>query len=286
MTAWANGWPGALGLALLAGPAVAQDDVVLLNERAADERPTLLVVGSAHLANPGRDVVNVQIEDVLAEPRQAEIAEVVRQLAAFAPTHVAVEWPAEAQDALDARYRDYLDGRYELSRNETDQLGLRLAAEAGLDRVHAVDWSRDPPGGEALYHWPNYGNAHGQEALIAALFDPERSWSSPTLEGRSVAAFLLALNTPEERAASHRPYFDVARVGDEEAQVGANWVGSWYARNLRIFNHLVDIAARSEDRVVVIYGFGHAYLLNQFAEESGAFRRAEVADVITDADAP
>jgi len=32
--------------------------------------------------------------------------------------------------------------------------------------------------------------------------------------------------------------------------------------------------------VLVVYGYGHAYLLRQFAAESGAFRVVDVGDVL------
>ena len=99
-------------------------------------------------------------------------------------------------------------------------------------------------------------------------------------ESQSIGTWLLQLNRPEALLANHRNYFDWARVGDEERQPGANWVGAWYARNLRIFNNLLRMSDRSQDRILVIYGQGHAYLLRQFATESGAFRLIDVDSVL------
>jgi hypothetical protein len=39
---------------------------------------------------------------------------------------------------------------------------------------------------------------------------------------------------------------------------------------------------RQSDRILVIYGAGHAYLLRQFVGESGAFRLVDVAAVLHD----
>ena len=77
-------------IAAVSLPAGAQNDVRLLRDRAADQRPTLLVLGSGHLDNPGHDVVNTKVDDVLAPARQAEINKVVGQLASYRPTHIAV----------------------------------------------------------------------------------------------------------------------------------------------------------------------------------------------------
>jgi hypothetical protein len=56
----------------------------------AQGKPALVVLGSAHFSNPGRDNVNYQVEDVLSDRRQREIEVVVKELAAFHPTRIAV----------------------------------------------------------------------------------------------------------------------------------------------------------------------------------------------------
>ena len=57
----------------------------------APARAEVLVLGTYHMANPGRDIVNMQVDDVLAPKRQAEIAEVMAVLQKFRPTKIAVE---------------------------------------------------------------------------------------------------------------------------------------------------------------------------------------------------
>jgi hypothetical protein len=262
--------------------AAAQDDAKLLRERAADQRPTLLVLGTGHFDNPGRDVVNIKIDDVLAQARQAEISKVVEQLAAYRPTHIAVEWPLKDQAALDARYRDYREGRYQLSRAEDEQIGLRLAAKLNLARVYAVDWNEAPPGDDDDYDWVAYGKAHGQKAQVSALLDPKRAVDIIPLSTQPIGTWLLQLNRPEALAANHRNYFDWASIGDAEQQPGANWVGYWYGRNLRIFTNLVRLTDRPADRILAIYGQGHAYLLRQFSRESGAFHLMDADSVLQD----
>jgi hypothetical protein len=272
-------WCGCIVTALSL-PAVARDDTGLLRDRAADQRPTILVLGTSHFDNPGQDVVNTKVDDVLAPTRQAEIAAVVAQLAAYRPTHIAVEWPIKKQAALDARYRDYREGKYQLGRGEDEQIGLRLAAKLHLTRVYAVDWNEEPPGKDEDYDWVAYGQAHGQKAQVTALLDPKGVVGVVPLGKQTIGKWLLQLNAPETLAASHRNYFDWAAIGDAEHQPGANWVGQWYARNLRIFTNLVRATKGPQDRMLVVYGQGHAYLLRQFAVESGAFRVVDVDSVL------
>src|SRR5688572_4593917 len=185
-----------VGLAL-AFPAVAQ----------SERKPSLLIVGAPHFGNSGRDVVNVRVPDVLSPDRQREIEALVDRLAAFRPTRVAVEWPAEEQARLDQRYADYRAGRFQLTANERDQIGLRLAARLNLPRVDAVDWSGDLPGGEPLYDYPAWAEAHGRGdewRAWVARFQEEADASARLMACTPISAWVRSVNTPAYRLANHR----------------------------------------------------------------------------------
>ena len=230
-----------------------------------------MVVGMPHLANHGRDVINTKVDDVLAPQRQQEIEAIVEGLAAYRPTRIVVEYPVTRQAELDQRYAAYRAGRYALTRDETDQIGLRLAARLQLPRVHAADWNGMPPGDEASMDWDTYANRTGKAELVAAMRDPRRA-ELQDLADTPLTDLLARLNTTDALAARHRRYFDYAMLSDDADAPGANWLANWHGRNLRIFARLVRISDSPTDRVLVIYGAGHAPLLHQFAEQSGAFR--------------
>src|SRR5688572_29060863 len=101
-------------------------------------RVEVLVLGTYHMANPGRDIFNTQADDVLAPKRQAEIAQLIEVLKRFRPTKIAVERNA-GDERIRKDYAAYLAGTHQLTRNEIEQLGFRLAKELGHDTVHAVD---------------------------------------------------------------------------------------------------------------------------------------------------
>jgi hypothetical protein len=231
--------------------------------------PELLILGAPHFSNPGRDIANSRVDNVLTPERQREVEAVVERLAAYRPTRVAVEWPADEQARLDRRYADYRAGRYALSANETDQIGLRLAARLGLERVDAVDWMGEPPGADADYDFPAWAAANGRGAEWDAQVRAGQARAdalSALMRCTPVSSWLRRMNMTDYRRLDQRAYYDIASLGDP----GANWVGSWYARNLRILNALRRIA-RQGDRIVVVYGAGHGFLLDQQARESGAF---------------
>jgi uncharacterized protein DUF5694 len=63
--------------------------VALAQDNAAPEPARVMVLGSFHFSGGGADMINPEVDDYLAPARQAEIAAVLDQLAAFAPTRIA-----------------------------------------------------------------------------------------------------------------------------------------------------------------------------------------------------
>jgi hypothetical protein len=246
---------------------------VLLKDRPAALRPQIMVLGTVHLANHNRDIQNPQMDDDLTPARQAQIAAMVNALAQWKPTRIAVEWRHRDQAGMDKRYQDYRMGRYTLGRDEIDQIGLRLAKQLNLAKVDAVDIKDDPPGPQSDYDLETGAKAAHEESRLAAITAPAYARKIETvIRGHSVAGFLRVLNKPDALADLNRLYYDIAMMGPAEANNGANWVGGWHARNLKILTNLVRLDAAPDERILVIFGVGHAYLLNQFAEDSHAFR--------------
>lgn len=242
-----------LGLALLAGTAWSGDAT-------KDEAPVqVMVLGTFHMANPGQDIHNVQAVDVLTPERQAELAQISDALTAFRPTMVAVEWPG---DLVNERYAKYLQGTLEPSRNEVVQLGFRLAKQAGLERVHGIDVDGDFPY-QALQQWAEANSRASElQAMNAAI--AEHVSKVTELQQQGIAAALRYMNTPEEIAWGQGFYMDFLYFGAGDAQPGAELLRAWAGRNYWLCARLLQ-SVRPGDRVVVIYGAGHAYYLRRCA---------------------
>ena len=262
---------------LSAGPVVADDSVHLLRDRQPNERPQLLFIGTVHFDNPGRDVVKTEVSDVTTPQRQMEIQEVITHLSKFRPTKVVVEWPLLSQATLTERYDAYRAGQYTLKSSEVDQLGLRLAAKLNLPKIYAADWNDIPPGAIDDYDYETYAENAGSEAKsrLSAIRNQEPDPQPEWMRKHTVLEWLQYLNRTDTQTRSNRHYFDYALLGNPTKAPGANWVGAWYGRNMRIFANLVRIGDDPKDRILVIYGNGHAFLQKEFAEQSGAY---EVVD--------
>ncbi len=223
----------------------------------------LLILGTFHFANPGQDAINPEVPDVLTPEKQREIREVVDALARFRPTKIALEWPYENAARLDSLYHAYRGGAHELTRNERQQLGFRLAAELGHERVYAVDW-RNRFGMDRVMAW-----AAENDPSFIRYFEEFRdrilSTSDSLHRTETVGGALRHVNRAEDVRQTFAPYMRMAVVGADSVYIGMEPVVNYYERNLRIFVNIHRIAEPG-DRVLAIFGSGHAPFLRQFAE--------------------
>jgi quercetin dioxygenase-like cupin family protein len=231
---------------------------------AADAAPTteIMLVGTFHMANPGQDLHNVKVDDMLAPKRQAEIEAVADALAGFKPTRVAVEWPA---DITSERYAKFLAGTLPESRNEVVQLGFRLARKQKLTEAAGLDVPGDFPFDDVA----SWAKAHGRQAEIDEVMaegEAEVNKLTALQATKTVGEVLRYLNEPSEIALNHSFYPPMLTMGSGPEQPGVKLVSAWYQRNLAICARLLQ-TVKPGDRVVVFFGQGHVYLLRQCLSE-------------------
>jgi hypothetical protein len=126
------------------------------------------------------------------------------------------------------------------------------------------------PQSQPDYDFQAWAQANGRNADLQGLLARSQK-ATQTMQGRwpctSVGDWYRQLNTAAYRWADNSIYFDIAMFGD----AGPNWVGGvWYMRNLRIVAKLRR-ATQPGDRVLVLFGAGHAFPIDQYARQSGAF---------------
>lgn len=230
--------------------------------RPADPKDVVrvMIVGTFHFHTPNADQAKFQGIDVLAPRRQREIEEVVARLERFRPTRIAVEHPPEEADSINARYRRYRAGTFALTANETHQLGYRLAARLGHDALFPVDHQM----GMRIDSVLAYAGAHDRAfadsfnayiAQVVGLLDRMQA-------ERTIGDNLRWMNDPAVIARAHESYPAMATVGAGDGYVGARVIADWYERNLHMFANLAR-ASRPGDRVLLIVGQGHAFILRE-----------------------
>ena len=255
------------------------------------QKPTIMILGSTHLANDGLDVYNTKMDDVRAPKRQREIEQLVEQLKDFKPTKIALERDEKTHGAgTQTEYQGYLKGTYELKRNEHDQIGFRLAKQRGHPRLYCVDYRLDYRKDDPIipfdeFNWDlvnyiGFAKAHNQEHLLppppdeGKLTQDEKgvTWIEPG-EYVSIIDMYIQDNDPESIRKDHQEYLRfIARVGLGDEYPGVNWLSHyWYDRNMKIYVNLTRITESVDDRILLIIGAGHVYLVQQFLEESGDY---------------
>jgi len=234
----------------------------------------LMMLGVFHFASSG-DAFRSQVPfDVLTPARQREVEELVDRLAAFRPTHVAVEALPERQRRLDSLYAAYVAGTYTLGANEIFQLGFRVARRLGHSRVYAVD-----------ARMRSYTTYESLQASLAALAQTpmltlaDQPWGArywrlfqrdDSLKAtQPLRDHLAYLNSePRLRASMGANLIGLFRAGNDTLPLGPDWVTQSFNRDLRIFRNLQRLAEQPGSRTLLIIGASHIPTLRMLAESS------------------
>ena len=224
---------------------------------------SVMIVGVSHLVSR-RDVHNAVFEDSPLSPkRQAEIEDLVSRLARFHPTKVLVERDM-GDTAVTAQYRRYVAGEFTLAANEVYQFGFKLAARAGDSAIYPIDADGPPlfdeksdSGTEIV----QFLKAHFADVSTPA-FASYLARSDSLQRHGTYLQLLRYLNTDAAIRANASVYSVLDGMGQDVHHAGSAYVSQWYARNCYIFANLLTAVAPG-DRVVLIMGQGHEYLLRE-----------------------
>ena len=239
----------------------------------------VMILGTYHMSNPGKDIHNLKADDVLVEKRQHELADVAAGLAKFKPTKVVVEQPVDngAPTKL-PRYHDYLDGKMADSRNEVAQVGYRLAKQMKLAEVWGIDVDGDFPF-EAVQKFAEDGHPQLAKQLGELGAEVERMLKGleDTLKSGTVSQGLRYLNDPKRIVEGNAFYSTLLLYGAGNEQPGAALLTAWEGRNNQICARLMQLA-QPDDRIVVLYGSGHSFLLRRCVQDMPGYELVEAND--------
>lgn len=243
---------------------------------------SVMVLGTYHFANPGLDVVNTKVDDVLAPRRQRELEALAAALAEWKPDRIAVERQPSTADLSVPDYETFALSDLATERNEVEQIAYRLARLLGHSKVYGFD---ERPGEGEPDYFPYdkvqaYADGHGMSGTLTGLFDAVRAEAAETerlQSSRTVAELLLRENDPGRNLPLHaKTYYGMIPIGDADEQPGAELNAMWYMRNAKMFAKL-GLIARPGETLLVLVGSGHLYWLKHFAEEAPGFRFVDPA---------
>ncbi len=264
--------------------------------RDQDRVTEVLLLAVYHFDNPGLDKYKHQLDDYFSERRQQEIVEVVDRLVAFSPQKIFVERHPGAQGFVDEHFADYCSDAKTLEqlpggRSEVFQLGFRLARRLGHARVIAADshgFYLGPEVDEVAHRAGlDFYREHEEDTAARVRVEDELMAQHTVLEN------LIDMNHPDSIARSHYFYNSISpRVVDPDAEqgsplltqeiegkehllvaidnhhIGPDLTAEWYKRNIRIYGNILRQISADDERVLVIFGQGHAGALRHFFQDN------------------
>ncbi|WP_421813059.1 DUF5694 domain-containing protein [Flagellimonas sp.] len=247
------------------------------------QKTKVLVVGTFHFNFPGLDEVKTADEnkiDVLKEPKKSELEDLVTYIKKFNPTKIAIE--ARPSWKSMQKFEEYKNGAHRNNRDERYQLGMRIASDLKLDSIYGIDTyslNRD------LYDQDSIYLKKLLNKIDWNVEDPFWKYAETYFDYRDkkmkdvhLLDFIKAMNTREGHNFNFGLYLtgSFATGGGQGADKLSIW---WYNRNARIFSNLINITQSSQERILVIFGNGHAAILRQLLEASPQYEFVEFSSL-------
>jgi|GEM_PF-2432913 len=243
-----------------------------------DELPKaeVLILGTYHFATEKET-------DELSRESQKEIEKLILQLSTFQPTKIFIEKEPIQSTKYNNRYRDYHKGKFDIHNrpNEIYQLGFRLAKHLDHDSIFLFDNQTEFIGSlenfsfSSFFQYADSSDSGFYDKHLAKL---KQVWTHNDSVLKSMPLFERIKLINSERVCSfdaERMHMLEFRVGIGENWVGADWVARFYQRNLRMMGNVLK-STSPEDRVLIIVGSNHKWILDQIFGNSPDF---EVVDV-------
>jgi hypothetical protein len=234
----------------------------------------VMLLGTYHFANPGRDVIKQDIDDVLEPRRQSELEDLVTRLAAWKPDRIAVEWPFSQTDTVRARYARYIAKTLPPNRNEVVQIGFRLASRLGHAAVFPIDDDSFLDLNDSLkavfQRRPEFKETRDSiVAIVQKEADAMSTWRRTT----TIREHLLRLNTDEALHGGNSlgMFGGYLPAGEGQNYGGPQFLTQWYARNFNMAHNLTRMLQPDVRRILVVVGSGHIPPLRNLLDEAPQF---------------
>jgi len=235
-------------------------------------RSRVMIVGTFHFDQESH-------YDELSAKNQMEIQKLASALAAFKPTKVVVEKEPRHSNLLNQRYQQYLMGALSMDTlaNEVYQLGFRIAGMMGHDSLYLFDDKTPFIGSLEGFSFEGF-NEYAERA-DRGFYDVYKediinvyTQNQKQLNHLSLYEHLMWLNSPAASATNaQRMHLYELRVGIQKSWMGPDWLGRWYRRNIRMMANVVKFHTPPDDRILIIVGDNHKWILEQLFEFSPEF---------------
>ena len=251
-------------------------------------KPKVLLLGVFHFSgeqvdiNTTPDALSV---NMLLPERQKQIKNLVDALAKFKPTKIVIEAPPQSQARYDSLLALYKSGGLKMSSKfmagETVQLAFRLASKLGLNTVYPVDAKAFrfhlSPADSAVTFTKYKDQSDSTFDYWDARYEAESSLDHSLCYRLPLNEYLRYLNSPERIARSNGRWLITTKRGTNQEPIGADgFITRYFNRNVRIYSNIQRVVTRKDDRILVIYGATHMFMLSALFNASPEFAVEDV----------
>lgn len=221
-------------------------------------RPEIIIVGSQHYHKSFKH----------SDPDEQflkSLNTLRNSLIKFQPTRICIEQEAKTQDYIDDNFNRYNPAVF--YKNEAYDLGFYTAKQLNLKSVVAMDWMEQDYGFNGLsktYDW-----AQNNDGLFIELIEELKAHHAKISNMNDSFNITLELNNPQNYKMDEKLYGQMMLLGDDW-NTSIPWLTWWYKRNMIIVNNITR-NLKDNEKVIVIVGSDHIYILKQLLEASNKF---------------
>ena len=257
-------------------------------------KPTeILVIGTYHFNNPGMDVAQFKVLDIMGKKPQKQLDEISTAIALFKPIKIFTEWQLKDQLVLDTLYNKYLEGTYFdyvakkypkrkfYTQNEIVQLAFRAAKKSNHKKVFAIDYQETSFDYDSVMKFadsirlPNF-----KKDVIDDIKDTETK-SNSLFAQNDLLKCLYYFNSKELRE-TDIPWY-VGKINDSDklgTYVGAFLASEWYRRNLYMLANIQKQTEASDNRIMVLAGASHITMFLDLLKHDVNYKIVELKDIM------
>lgn len=240
---------------------------------AVSEKAKVMVLGTYHFRQE-------QNYDELSPENQRQIQRILTALAAFQPTKVVVEWEPSRSEKVNQAYQSFLQGEFKIDTlpNEVFQLGFRMAQKMGHDSIYLFDNKTPYIGsleGFSFESFGEYANQHDKGFFdrYESLIGDRYRYNKELIESQNLYDNLLLRNSLEAgQVNAERMHMYELRVGIQKNWMGPDWLGRFYQRNIRMMANVLQFADTGKDRILIIVGENHKWILDDLFDYTPDFQ--------------
>ena len=196
----------------------------------------------------------------------------------FKPTRVCIEQEAENQSEINASYERYKYKSNKFFKNESYDLGFYIAMKSGLNEVVAMDRMSGDGEKISVTHAIEWAKAKDDHHPYLKKLQHLQNTYEEYFNINDPYELFLTLNKKDIYTLDESIYHSMIPLGDD-IETTIPWLTWWYKRNL-VMVHYILKGLKENEKVIVIVGQSHLYILKQMLEGSDDYDALTFYDYI------